>query len=356
MPDAAVTGGLANRLQFERVATVLGIGAVLLPVAGYVARVVAFSTGLDVDMASAIARSAPIGQLAVAGFGAVLASVPYLFALAFTFRRQEVQAALEKTMPTVKRIDVDQERLEADTDQMVKDWEEVQTKARRGEVGPEGLAEFKRRLDAVAKRKDELKAAIASLFDSEEWKLLAEQPSHTGSPSRTPSRVQRIIRSLGQFLAIGSAILVLVALIIGPNFPLPWVSLIAAAFALAMPALVLPRWFSRSRVLGLLLSVAGVLLISAVGAGLGGSIGGEFLATFQFRPEVGIADGKYTQLGDDGNMIYLQPCNSRTVIGVNKAGIANVKSVSYQNLSLAPSLTEIVFGKKRPVFGYRPEC
>src|SRR5439155_14036589 len=90
------------RVPIERVGAALGIGAVLLPVAGWLVRLVAFSIGIKTGNAPQLALAAPLGLLAMNGFLGVLGSAAYILLLLVIVRIAPLQYALNAVGPSIE--------------------------------------------------------------------------------------------------------------------------------------------------------------------------------------------------------------------------------------------------------------
>jgi hypothetical protein len=103
-------------------------------------------------------------------------------------------------------------------------------------------------------------------------------------------------------------------------------------------------------------SIGWVLLISAIGLGLAGSLPGQAVGDFRFAPAAGMSDGMYVWLGQDNQSAFISPCGTRRLVSVRPDAVEHVVWSRYRDVPQGPTLWEIISRGKQPRYGYRPNC
>lgn len=339
------------RRNVELLATAVGVGAVLLPLGGVVVRTVAFWS-LNADDVREIILGDSIGSLAASGFKAILASAGFLLALIVWIRAAPLLYLVRATKPRVTRIIADGTAILADSEQFSADIDAARAEADAGTLTEPALKELQKRTDDFLQRAKELDKAKNELEASEDWKRL-----QAAAPSFRPTN--RVLLAIGR--APGWIPMVISGLIwFGfAVFISDWPSSLPLFMAWVVVGVAAPMLAARGHLFqftGVFAITATVVLLCAVGSGLAGVSGNEYLADYNFKSDANLQSGPYVHLGESNGLLFLQDCKSRQFVAVNVGSVAHINEASYRELPQGPSLWDVVIHRRGPIVGYRSEC
>jgi hypothetical protein len=328
----------------------LTIATLLLPVAGYLVRYIAFY-GLNTDSGEAIDLAASIGTLAATGFFALLRAVPYLILLWLTLPFARSLRAADLVLANLSAIEKEIDQLNQDTKglndltQLVKEQTSaLKIVGKPGSEFAETVSEHARKLESVRVKSQELQSA---------WKRFERSGDLRMVRNNRPRRVwPRWLR--WSMTVTGVLISILLVSVVAP-FTDPLTGLLSL-----LPVIyILPRWYRRVGRFTLAMGVTTIgatLLIAAIGSGIGGYVVAVDTSTYSFKPDAQLLDGAYSRLGESDQGLYLRQCGSDLIVRVNREDVAHVAALPYKQYPLGPSLFQILIGHQTPILGYRPNC
>src|SRR6266851_2684643 len=208
--------------------TVLGVGAALLPIAGFLVREWAFNWGLAEDSVLPLALAASVGLLAWTGFWALILSAPAIVLIVLLVRVAPVISAIQRVLPARLRAIEDATKAKASFEAVRADLEAAADRQERGELSAEEEKEYSAKGKAILKQLDSVDTEIDKLTASSDWKVLTEAPPEARVFARAMSWLDRFPSWPAPLLAVLLAFLEILFL---PDWPGP---LIAQATLVAM--------------------------------------------------------------------------------------------------------------------------
>lgn len=352
--------GLDLRQNFELLATAFGVGAILLPLGGLLVRDVAFASA-NVDDYRELILGDSLPSLALTGFVAILSSLGFLIAVLAAYLSAPWLHRYRSTMPMARRITRDGEALDADAQRMLSDLEATRALGTAGEMTA-AMEELERRGDELARRSHEFRAALNALQTSEDWRRLNETTARweirLAAAGPVARAVAQVLGAIGRLGWVGFAISALVAASF-ILFLVSWPASLVLLMAWVLVAFVVPWLGERGHLLRfavVFLVTAAVVGLSAIGDGLNGATGSEYLAVYDFKPEANMTSGQYVHVAEANGTLLLQDCESRNFVAVDASSVAHVTEVSYRTLADRPALWDVLVKHKQPVVGYQTEC
>jgi hypothetical protein len=100
-----------------------------------------------------------------------------------------------------------------------------------------------------------------------------------------------------------------------------------------------------------------VVAYSAVMSGVNGLLPGVTADDFHFTQQVAALtpNARYTEIGEDGQTIYLEDCGGHNLITVETSSV-ELRRVQQSATTIGPSLVEIIVLRKPPILGFVPSC
>jgi len=239
----------------------------------------------------------------------------------------------------------------ADWDQLRQDLKDAKKRVRKGDLTDQDVEELDRRSDQVLARVTDFKTAMDAFQSSEGYaRLDALTP---------PTRLDRIFVRIGRmptWTSMGAAsVLWLGFLLFNPNWPASLFLFAAWLLVfLAVPWLAERGHLVQFTVVSI--TAAAVVALCAVGAGLEGVTGSEYVAGYDFKPEANLPAGRYVHFGESDGQLLLEECATRQFIAVGASSVAHIDEASFRAIPDSPSLWDVVVHQRVPVIGYRTEC
>jgi hypothetical protein len=323
------------------------LGAVLLPVAGVVVRLISFYVAQTVNYPLDLAIAASPAELVATGFGSLLIGLAALPMIPFLGHLGRIQHHADKLQRLIRQSDAMPEKLEA-----------LKKKA-------DSFNELATPDDEVAKELVEQFETLGSeaVRLSTEWKqlpkpptvpkLLPDPPRVFNPVLRFADRHQRLVkwimRTLGAIYWVGLMLF------------LPWpISLATIGIVLALVFIPrIARRTGRVAISQVWPVVVAVLLIAAFGAGFDGTyVVGAVAGDYHFTSGTQLVDGRYVRLGEASSQTILMACAlpKPPVTAVDNSRIITVGVEPWKDRSFpGPNLFGILMGHA-PAYGFQAPC
>lgn len=153
-------------------------------------------------------------------------------------------------------------------------------------------------------------------------------------------------------VVILSAVALIAIVVLEPFWPAEFIPLFFAVTLVAYR-----RWRGgQAGLLDIWWVIVTLALISAVGDGVGGILGGyPQTAEYHFGPaaETLVADGRYQQYGEASGFVYLQRCGTSDIYIVNENEMESIRPPSQRPIRTAQNLLDVVFGAAPSMGAYK---
>jgi hypothetical protein len=342
-----------TRRNIELLATAVGVGAVLLPVGGIVVRSVAFWS-LSADNSRQIVLGDSLGSLAVTGFEAVLLSLPYLIVLLLSLRGAPLLQQLRIVRPRANRLSRDSDAIQADAKRFQADLDAAEKQAESGNLPKEEVDRLRAHAWDAAAKALEFSKAVDEFSASQEWKRLSEVADDVWMPGS--KYLDRFFRRVPPWVAdVVFAIAIAAVVVFSYSWPVA-IPFGAGWFAvgIAWPWLAMRRNVFQFTGVAALAALA--VLLSAVGAGLGGLNGSQYLADYDFKTDANLPAGRYVHLAESNGFLVLESCASHRVVAVDQGSVAHITESARPDRPPRPNLWEVAILNRKPIIGYRSDC
>jgi hypothetical protein len=220
--------------------------------------------------------------------------------------------------------------------------------------------------------------ATSSAADTLAWSAPISQLAYTGLPSvfmalgftavvGLAELIHRLpgpkgsLRRRAQILLLQLVPICVFLLVAAVLVPWPEAILVASA---PPTAVAVSTWARRLRKGGRRLTyrdgwmiAALIVLASSLIFGLSGTPPGITTADYQFSASSRLRDGRFVQIGDTGNVVFVSRCGAPSaLIAVNRSEVLDETIVTGAPTLFSPSIVGVVFQHQTPVAGYQPPC